>query len=152
LQAPFSSWLGRWQGEGRGLWEADPPFRYLETLVLEPIADRALLRFDQCTFDAASGELSHSEVGFVRLLPEQLVELVLAIPTGYVEIHAGRLLEGVISLRPHAIAVSPTATPVRLVERRLELQQDVLHNAIALAIGDQEVQPHVESVLHRSAT
>ncbi|MGC2192450.1 MAG: FABP family protein [Candidatus Dormiibacterota bacterium] len=149
LLAPFSSWLGRWEGEGRGLWEADPPFRYRESLTIESVPNRSLLRLVQRTSVLESGELSHSETAFLRLLPDQAVELVLAAPSGYVELHTGRLRNGVLALQLYTLSASPTARPLRLVKRTLELDRDLLRTAVGIAVGDEEVTPHVQARLHR---
>lgn len=149
LVAAFSGWLGRWEGEGRGLWQAAPPFRYRESLTIEVVPDRALLRLAQRTTALESGELSHSEVGFLRLLPEGHVELVVAVPAGYVEVHTGWLARGVMVLKPQTLAATPTARPLRLVQRTMELDGVRLRNAVAIAVGREEAAPHVESWLNR---
>ncbi|HEY6537480.1 MAG TPA: FABP family protein [Candidatus Dormibacteraeota bacterium] len=148
LQAPFAAWLGRWEGEGRGLWASDPPFRYRETLAIEAVAGRPLLRLSQRTTDLGTGELSHSEVGFLRLLQEQKVELVVAVPAGYVEIHTGRLQGPVLALEPELVAASPAARPLRLVQRRMELAEGVLRSSLGIAVGSGPVQAHVAADLY----
>jgi hypothetical protein len=145
----FQGWLGVWEGEGRGLWVADPPFRFRESLAIEAVPERALLRLTQRTTVGDSTELSHSEVGYLRLLPELQVELVVAIPAGYVEVHTGRLDGGVLQLSPQTLAATPSARPVRLVRRRMELADGTLHNSVGIAVNQEEVAPHVESLLHR---
>ncbi len=150
LLAPFNDWLGCWEGEGRGLWLSETPFLYRETLTIEGVPDRALLRLVQRTWDLGSGQLSHSEAGFLRLLPERQVELVLAIPAGYVELHAGRLAEGILNLEQHSLSASPTARPLRLVHRRLALNLDSLRTSVGIAVGPEAVAPHVEANLHRA--
>ncbi|HUY10080.1 MAG TPA: heme-binding beta-barrel domain-containing protein [Candidatus Dormibacteraeota bacterium] len=150
LVAPFSGWLGRWEGEGIGLWRADPPFRYRESLSIEAVPNRALLRLAERTSVLDSGELSHSELGFLRLLPDQAVELLVAVPAGYVELHTGRLQDGVLALVPHSLSVSPTARPLRQVQRTLELNYDVIRTVVAIAVGDDPVSAHVEGTLRRA--
>lgn len=149
LVAAFEGWLGLWEGEGRGLWDADPPFRFREALALEAIPERALIRLTQRTTVGDSTELSHSEVGFLRLLPGLQVELVVAIPAGYVEVHTGRLEGGVLELSPQTLAATPTARPVRVVRRRLALADGTLHHTVGIAVKDEEIAPHVESWLRR---
>ncbi|MGH7667685.1 MAG: FABP family protein [Candidatus Dormibacteria bacterium] len=151
LVAPFIPWLGRWEGEGRGLWVADPPFRYREELAIAAVPERALLHLTERTSSLASGELSHSETGFLRLLPEHLVELVLAIPAGYVEVHTGELRDGVLEFVPYRIAASPGARPLRLVRRRLELKGNSLRSVIEIAVDEGPTRPHSESRLQRLA-
>ena len=149
LVAPFEGWLGRWEGDGRGLWDGVPPFRYRERLVVEALPGRALLRLTQRTTVGDSTELSHSEVGYLRLLPDQQLELLVAVPSGYVEIHTGRLREGVIELSLQTLGVTPSARPLRVVRRRMELADGTLHNSVGIAVHDEEVAPHVESWLRR---
>jgi len=151
LLAPFSEWLGSWEGEGRGLWDVEPPFRYRESLSIEPVPDRALLRWSQRTAVWESGELSHSEVGFLRLLPDQEVELVVTVPAGYVEVHTGRLHEGALALVPRSLGATPTARPLRLVQRTWELRGETLRTAVGIAVGDGAVAAHVEARLHRAS-
>ncbi|HVC23960.1 MAG TPA: heme-binding beta-barrel domain-containing protein [Candidatus Dormibacteraeota bacterium] len=150
LQAPFAPWLGRWQGEGRGLWPAEPRFRYHETVLIEAVPERPVLRFSQSATDSLTGELTHAEVGFIRLLPAQAVELILAIAGGYTEIHTGHLHDGVMTLQPHTVAISPASLALGLVRRRLELKGDQLRNTIAISVGAAEVGRHVESRLQRA--
>ena len=149
LVASFQGWLGRWEGEGRGLWDGVPPFRYRESLAVEAVPERALLRLTQRTTVGDSTELSHSEVGYLRLLPQLQLELVVAVPSGYVEIHTGRLEGGVIELSPQTLAVTPSARPLREVRGRMELADGTLHNTVGIAVHDEEVAPHVESWLRR---
>jgi len=149
LMAPFQGWLGHWEGEGRGLWEGVPRFRYHESLAVEAVPERALIRLTQNTTVADSTELSHSEVGYLRLLPELQLELVVAVPSGYVEIHTGRLEGGVLVLNLQTLGATPSARSLRVVRRRMELADATLHNTVGIAVHDEEVAPHVESWLRR---
>ncbi|MHB8313694.1 MAG: heme-binding beta-barrel domain-containing protein [Candidatus Dormibacteria bacterium] len=151
LVEPFAFLLGDWDGEGVGLWEAEPRFRYRERLSIRAVPERALLRLSQCTVVAGSGALSHVEESFLRLFPEALVELVVAIPAGYTEIHAGRLVGPRLELSQLALGVAPRARPVNLVERRLEMVDGSLHHQVAIAVGPGPAAPHVASILTRSA-
>jgi hypothetical protein len=131
------------------LWDAVPPFRYRESLTIESVPERALLRLTQRTTVGDSTELSHSEVGYLRLLPELQLELVVAVPSGYVEVHTGKLEGGVMDLTPQTLAGTPSARPVRVVRRRMELADGILHSTVGIALHDEEVAPHVESWLRR---
>jgi len=152
LVAPFSAWLGLWEGEGRGLWAAEPPFRYRERLNLELVPGRALLRWTQRTEVLESGELSHSEAGFLRLLPDRRVELVVAAPAGYVEVHTGQLINGLLALLPQTLGASPTARPLRVVQRTLELRHEQLRSAVGIAVGAEATAPHVQAWLQRATS
>jgi hypothetical protein len=53
-----------------------------------------------------------------------------------------------MNLSPQTLGVTPSARPVRVVRRRMELTDAVLHNTVGIAVRD-EVAPHVESWLRR---
>lgn len=146
--APFAPWLGVWEGEGVGRW-SDPPFRYWERLSLQAVPSRALLAWDQRTEVRDSGELSHAERGYLRLLPDSRVELVLAIPAGYTEIQVGGLEGGRLELRPGPLGVTPSARRLDQVRRRLELVGPELIHEVAIAVGEGPAAAHVSSRLRR---
>lgn len=148
LVAPFRSWLGAWEGEGVGRW-SDPPFRYHERLVLQAVPDRAVLTWDQRTEVLDTGELSHTERGYLRLLPGGAVELVLAIPAGYTEIQVGQLRGEHLDLSPGDLGVTPAARRLDRVGRRLRLAGSVLVHEILIAVGDGDPAPHAISRLQR---
>ena len=150
LVEPFSFLIGEWEGEGVGLWDASPRFRYRESLDISAVPERALLRLRQRTVVAETGALSHVEEAFLRLFADAEVELVVAIPAGYTEIHGGRLVGQRLELRQLALGVAPRALPLRLVERRLELADGRLLHQVAIAVGAGSPAPHVASILSRS--
>jgi len=150
LVEPFSFLLGEWDGEGVGMWDSEPRFRYRERLSVRAVPERALLQISQRTVVAGSGNLSHVEEGFLRLFPEGVVELVVAIPAGYTEIHSGRLVGARLELSQLALGVAPRALPVNLVERRLELVDGSIHHQVAIAVGPGPAAPHVASILTRA--
>ena len=148
LVAPFRSWLGAWEGEGAGRW-SDPPFRYREQLVLQAVPDRAVLTWDQRTEVLGTGELSHSERGYLRLLQGGEVELVLAIPAGYTEIQVGLLQGDRLELSPGPLGVTPAARRLDRVGRRLQMEGSTLVHEILIAVGEGGLAPHVLSRLRR---
>ncbi len=150
LLLPLEPMIGTWEGEGRGLW-SNPPFRYRETFTLAPVPDRALLTWDQRTVAVETGSLSHSERGYLRLLPGREVELVLAIPAGYTELHRGRVAHGSLELRLVQLGVSPSARRLDRVERRLGRRGGELWHEVAISVGEGSAAPHVSSRLHRVA-
>ncbi len=148
LLEPFRAWLGAWEGEGAGRW-SDPPFRYRERLVLQAVPGRAVVTWDQRTEVLGTGDLSHSERGYLRLLQGGEVELVLAIPAGYTEIQVGRLQGERLDLSPGDLGVTPVARRLDRVGRRLQLEGSVLVHEILIAVGDGDPAPHVVSRLRR---
>ena len=150
LLAPFLAWLGVWEGEGTGRW-SEPPFRYRERLALQAVPGRAVISWDQRTEVLGTGELSHSERGYLRLLPGGEVELVLAIPAGYTEIQVGRLEGGRLDLSPRVLGVTPAARRLDRVGRRLQLEGAELMHEVLIAVGEVDPAPHVLSRLRRQA-
>jgi hypothetical protein len=151
ILAPFSFLVGSWSGPGQGLWARDPQFLYREKLSFTPVPNRALIRFSQISWDQQTGDLSHSEEGFIRVFAEGEVELVVAIPAGYTEVHRGRLLEQRLQLEMVHLGVAPRALPLVRTRRTLELADGRLHHTIEIAVGQPEPVPHVASVLSRQA-
>ncbi|MGH7610016.1 MAG: heme-binding beta-barrel domain-containing protein [Candidatus Dormibacteria bacterium] len=151
LAAGIAPLLGEWQGEGQGQWVRATPFCYRETLSLRPVPGRALVRWSQATVDAETGELSHSEEGYLRLLPEARLELVLAIPAGYVEIHTGTWDGTGLELGLRALAASPSSRALSMVHRQLRLEGELLRHTVRIAVDSATPVPHVEALLRRLA-
>ncbi|MGH7610953.1 MAG: FABP family protein [Candidatus Dormibacteria bacterium] len=149
LVEPLRPLLGDWEGTGQGLWAAEPPFRYRERLSLAQVPKRALVRWSQVTRTEPQGELSHSEEGFLRVLPEGRLELVLAIPAGYVEIHTGTWEGGKLELGLRALAATPSSKALSAVHRQLWLEAGQLHHVVRIAVDSATPVPHVEAVLQR---
>ncbi len=146
---PFLFLMGHWQGRGVGLWDPGSRFEYREDLQLEPIPDRALIRFTQRTVEVPSGSLSHSELGFLRLFEDGEAELVVAIPAGYTEIHRGRLAGQSLHLELIQLGVAPRARPLSRTRRSLEVRGSHLHHRIDIAVGEGAPVAHVASSLER---
>lgn len=149
LLEPFRFLIGTWSGLGTGLWDPAHPFSYREVLVLEPVPDRALIHLSQRTVAADTGFLSHSEQGYLRLFPGGAIELLVAVPAGYLELHHGRLEGHRLTFELLSLTVSPTARPLGRTLRSLELLQERLHHIIQIGVGETVPQPHVSSVLER---
>lgn len=150
LLLPFAPLLGRWEGEGSGLWDAEPRFQYLESLVLAPVPNRALLSWEQVTRVSSTGELSHSEHGYLRLLAGAAVELVVAVPAGYAEVHRGTLDGNKLELELVSLGVAPSARPLGSVQRRLRLVDQELVHEVGIGVDGREPSPHVSARLRRA--
>jgi hypothetical protein len=146
--APFDRLVGRWRGEGRGLWAADPPFRYREEVVVAATG-RPFLLYRQQTWDLADGSPRHAEVGYLRLGEAGALELVVVQPTGIAEVHAGSFDGSTLDLRPVAVTRTPTAKEVSGVERRLVLRGDSLTYRVRIAMHDEPLADHLEATLQR---
>lgn len=146
--------IGRWTGEGRGNAAGAPPFVYQEELSFFPVADRPVLAYSQRTF-SAEGRPLHAEVGYLRFVGSERAELVLAQPTGVVEVDEGSVrAEGPdrfeLTLSSRAVAVTSTAREVTAVERVLSREGDVLRTRLAMAAAGHGLAHHLESELRRT--
>ncbi|GAC1343112.1 MAG: FABP family protein [Candidatus Dormibacteria bacterium] len=141
--------LGRWEGEGRGLWAADPAFRYREEVVIDHVG-KPFLRYAQRTWAAADHRPMHTEVGYLRPVANSRVELVLVQPTGVVEIHAGQVQGLALELEPILVGVAPTAKRVTGVNRRIWVEDGVLNYRLRLGVNGEPPADHLAAWLRRA--
>lgn len=158
--APLAGLLGTWVGEGEGEYPTIEPFRYREEISFTHVG-KPFLAYRQSTSSLATGLPAHAEAGYLRAVGHGQVELVLAHPTGLVEIEEGaielahddRMLTGVHALKLHlrstTVAGAPTAKEVRSLERRIEVAGEVLEYTLAMSAVGQAHQHHLRAVLHR---
>jgi len=78
-----------------------------------------------------------------------VVEVVLAHPTGIVEVLEGRMDDGRIELGSTAVARTSTAKEVTALRRRFELDGDTLGYSLAMAAVGQALQHHLAATLRR---
>lgn len=140
--------LGRWEGEGRGLWIADPAFRYREEVVIDH-AGKPFLRYAQRTWAAHDGRPMHTEVGYFRPVVDSRVELLLVQPTGVAEIHAGRIAGQVLELETVLVGTTPTAKVVTSVNRRIWVDDDALNYRLRLGMNGEPLADHLAGTLRR---
>jgi hypothetical protein len=140
--------LGVWTGVGRGLWAADPPFSYRERAEFARPAG-TYLTYAQSTTAADGRRPLHAETGYLRPGTDGTVELVVAQPTGLVEVHTGTVDGHHLSLRSTLVQGAPRALQVTSVARRIWVDGDHLRYQLDLATGDEALAPHLEGELDR---
>lgn len=146
--------VGEWKGAGRGVYPTISPFEYTETLTFAS-SGRPFLTYLQRTLDPQSGTPLHTECGYLRLIGNDVLELVVAQPTGVVEVHDGVVLrdspgELVLRFSSRAVAVSGTAKLVQQVTREFMVKDQELKVSLAMAAVGQPLQDHLSSHLVRS--
>jgi hypothetical protein len=148
--APLAHLVGRWHGRGRGAYPTIDSFEYDEVVQFEA-PPKPFLAYSQRTSDPASGAPLHAETGYVRLVGG-LPELVIAQPTGLVEVLAGTLQDGRLVLDSTAVSATPSASVHRVtaVRRILEVQDGLMRYELHMAAVGHELQLHLEAELHRS--
>jgi len=93
---------------------------------------------------------SGTETGFWRPGEQPRdVEVVLAHPTGIVEVYVGEVVFSRIDLATDLVARTRTAKPVTALKRLYGLVEGDLAYAADMAAVDQPLQPHVSARLQR---
>ena len=140
---------GTWTGGGHGVYPTIEPFDYDEEITIAPLGPKPMLRYSQLTWKPDTREPMHSEVGYLRPVDSDAVELVIAQPTGVTEIHTGSITGRRIEFRTVDVGLAPTAKEVATVERRIEVTGDRLHYELWMGAVGQPHQIHLEAALER---
>ena len=107
--------LGTWRGTGEGHYPTITDFAYAEELVFSHVGKPFVMMW-QKSRNTDTGEPLHAETGYFRPQPDATVELVLAQPSGILEVDIGRVTsaggDGVeISLESQTVVTAPSARP-----------------------------------------
>jgi hypothetical protein len=145
---PLAGLLGTWRGEGVGEYPTIASFRYGEEVRFWHVG-KPFLAYTQRTWSLDDDRPLHAESGFWRAKPGGVVEVVLAHPTGIVEVLEGRMDDGRIELGSTAVARTSTAKEVTALRRRFELDGDTLGYSLAMAAVGQALQHHLAATLRR---
>jgi THAP4-like, heme-binding beta-barrel domain len=148
--APLSFLLGRWEGAGVGGYPTIESFRFGQEIIFGHIGKPYL------TYTSRSWRLDDDgnkvqplamETGFWRPQPDNKVEVLLAHPTGIVEIYLGEVAGTRIDLATDVVARTETAKPVTGGKRLYGLIGEDLAYAYDMAAVGQELQPHLSAQL-----
>jgi hypothetical protein len=147
--APVAFLLGTWRGDGSGHYPTIDSFAYVEEISFVHVGKPWLL-YTQRTRHASEGRPLHAETGYWRPVGEASVEVVMAYPTGHVEIAAGTVRGNAIDVVTSTLAATGTAKRVDQVERRISVDGDDLHYTLSMAAVGEPLTPHLEATLHRA--
>lgn len=109
----------------------------------------------QRTRHGADGEPLHAETGYLRAVGDAgEVELVVAQPSGVVEVHTGAAAPTpgglVLDLDSVRVATTPSAKPVTAVRRRLAVTGPRMVSELWMAaMGETELVHHLRSGLSK---
>jgi hypothetical protein len=145
--APLAVLIGRWSGQGHGEYPTIDSFDYEETVSFSHVG-KPFLAYTQQTKRSIGGQPLHAETGYWRMAAPDGVELVVAHPTGVVEIAEGSIAGNIIRLRS-AVALTKTAKEVTGVERDFTIGEDALHYSVRMAAVGQPLTHHLAATLHR---
>jgi len=142
--------VGRWTGQGRGLWASPVQFQYGEEVVFEATGKPALT-YRQRTWALDGGSPLHSEMGYLRAPGAGLVELLVVQPTGFAEVHSGTMSDGELALELVDLGRAPSALNVTGIARRWHLEADALTYTVSLAMNGEALAPHLSGELTRAS-
>ena len=141
--------VGTWRGEGTGNYPSIEAFGYGEEVRFAHVG-KPYLSYLQRTWHADDGRPLHAETGYLRAGPAGEVELMVAHPTGVVELSEGTVEGTTIELHSRLVGCSSSAKPVTTIGRLIEVRDDELRYRLSMAAVGYGAQQHLEARLHRT--
>ena len=146
--APIAFLLGTWRGEGVGGYPTMESFRYGEEVTFRHNG-KPFLAYTQRTWSLDDGRPLHAETGYWRPQPDGTVEVVLAHPTGVVEIYYGTVTGQQVEIATDLVARTTSAKEVTALKRLFGLVEGKLMYAVDMSAVGVPMQSHLSAVLER---
>lgn len=140
--------LGRWAGEGEGEYPTIEPFRYGEELTFSHVG-KPFLAYAQRSWSLEDGRPLHAEMGYWKCSTPDLVEVVIAHPTGHSETSQGSIASRTVSLESVSITRTSSAKQVDKLVRHLEVEGDHLNYELKMAAVSQPLSVHLRGAVRR---
>jgi THAP4-like, heme-binding beta-barrel domain len=150
--APLEFLLGRWEGAGVGGYPTIESFRFGQEISFSHNGKPFLIYVSRTWRLDEEGRLGPplgTEAGFWRPQPDNQVEVMLAHPTGIVEIYLGEVSGTRIEMATDVVARTASAKEVTAGHRLYGLVGDDLAYAYDLAAVGQPLSPHLSAQLKR---
>lgn len=149
--APLAVLLGTWTGTGKGEYPTIQSFGYGQELTFSHVGKPFIAHVSR-TKASDDGRPLHTETGYWRLAGQNdeggyRIELVVAQPTGVVEVHEGTFDGTTARFDATSVVRTPTAKEVTAVEREYRLDGGTLHVRMAMAAVGQPLTHHLSATL-----
>lgn len=145
---PLAFLVGTWRGRGAGEYPTIQPFSYVEEVAFGHVG-KPFLAYTQKTRDARTDLPLHAEAGYFRPDGPERAELVIAQPSGIVEVHEGILRDQTLSFKATLVGTSRTAKEVLSVSRTIEVVGDTMTYRVEMGAVGQPHQHHLAATLMR---
>jgi len=149
---PLAFLLGRWEGAGIGGYPTIESFRFGQEISFSHNG-KPFLTYTSRTWrldeEGQIGPPLGTESGYWRPRPDSQVEVMLAHPTGIVEIYLGEVTGTRIEMATDVVARTATAKEVTRLERSIRVDGDELSYSVRMAAVGQPLQHHLAAALRR---
>ncbi len=150
---PLAWLLGSWQGVGVGGYPTIEEFRFGQEIVFSQNG-KPFLHYISRTWllddDGNQVRPLAQETGYWRPQPDNKLEVLLAHPTGFVEIYLGEIDGAKIELSTDVVARTESAKAYTAGHRLYGLVNSELLWAYDMAAVDQPLQSHISATLRRA--
>ena len=153
--APLLYLLGRWEGAGVGGYPTIESFRFGQEISFSHNGKPYLIYSSRTWLlddEGAIGRPLAMETGFWRPQPDNQLEVLLAHPTGFVEVYLGQVSGTKIEMATDAVVRTSSAKEVTAGRRLYGLIGTDLGYAYDLAAVGQPLQPHLSAQLKRAGS
>lgn len=140
--------LGTWAGEGHGQYPTIEGFDYHEEVRFWHVG-KPFLAYTSRTWSSDDERPLHAESGYWRAPGAGGLEVVLAHPTGVVEVEQGSVDGTEVELASVSVACSATAKEVTAIERILGVRDERLSYRLRMAAVGQPLTHHLAADLRR---
>jgi hypothetical protein len=150
---PVAWLLGTWRGVGVGGYPTIEEFRFSQEVTFSEVGKPYLHYLSRSwLLDDEGNEVRPlaQETGYWRPQPDGSVEVLLAHPTGFVEIWLGTVEPAKIELQTDVVARTDSAKAYVAGHRLYGLVDGKLLWAYDMVAVDQPLQPHLSATLQRA--
>lgn len=144
---PLSFLIGKWRGEGSGVFHSVDDFFFQEEITFSHIG-RPWLIYQQRAWSTVDQTPLHTEMGFWRMIDETTINTFIALTAG-VDFSEGQLSENSIDLVSTASPMAHGVETVSHLKREYVVAGDTLDYLVWMETDRQPKVRHLEASLRR---